>query len=120
MAYGAGWVAAQRYASGPLVDPRESAVGSIRETLAKFKQLREVLPAMGYSESQRAELKESIESSGAEVVLNASPADVGSLLNLSIPVVQVRYRFAPREGVDILARVRDLLGRQSPGDQSAS
>jgi predicted GTPase len=120
MAYGAGWVAAQRYAPGALVDPRVSAVGSIRETLEKFDQLREVLPAMGYSENQRAELKASIENSGAEVVLNASPADVGSLLNLSIPVVQVRYRFTPREGVDILERVRSLLGRQSPGDQSAS
>ena len=120
MAYGAGWVAAQRYATGSLVDPRDSAVGSIRETLMKFDQLKEVLPAMGYSESQRAELKQSIENSGAEVVINASPADVGSLLNLSIPVVRVRYRFAPREGVDILERVRRLLGRQPSCDQSAS
>jgi predicted GTPase len=109
MAYGAGLVAARRYGLDRLVDPRGCAVGSIRETLDTFDQLREVLPAMGYSDRQRAELKESIENSGAEVVLNASPADIASLLALAIPVVQVRYRFVPREGEDIMARVRALL-----------
>jgi predicted GTPase len=116
MAYGAGWVAARRYAPDRLVDPRGCAVGSIRETLERFEQLREVLPAMGYSECQRAELKESIENSGAEVVVNASPADIASLLDLSIPVVQVRYRFVPREGADIMSRVRALLGRSPTED----
>jgi predicted GTPase len=109
MAYGAGLVAARRYGLDRLVDPRACAVGSIRDTLDTFDKLREVLPAMGYSGRQRAELKESIEKSGAEVVLNASPADIASLLELAIPVVQVRYRFVPREGEDIMARVRALL-----------
>jgi len=109
MGYGAGWVAAQQYGAGSLVDPKPSAVGSILETLENFGQLRGVLPAMGYSESQCAELKATIENSDAEVVLNASPADIATLLGLSLPVAQVRYRFSPVEGVDILARVRDLL-----------
>jgi predicted GTPase len=63
---------------------------------------------MGYSQQQRQELKASIEGSGAELVLNASPANVGSVLELTLPVVQVRYRFVPLGGVDILARVREL------------
>lgn len=109
MGYGAGWVAAQRYAGDSLVDPRSCAVGSIRETLEKFDHLVDVLPAMGYSDSQCAELKQSIERSGADVVLNGSPADIAALLGLSVPVVQVRYRFEPRDGVDLLARVRGLL-----------
>jgi predicted GTPase len=113
MGYGAGWVAAQRYAPDTIVDPRGSAVGSVKETLENFEQLRDVLPAMGYSDSQRSELKESIETSGAEVVLNGSPADIASLLGLKLPVIQVRYRFVPREGADLLARVRSLLASSS-------
>jgi predicted GTPase len=108
MAYGAGWVAAQKYEVGELVDPKPFAVGSIGETCARYSHLRQVLPAMGYSESQRQELKDTIEASDAEVILNASPADIASLLELSLPVVQVRYEFALRRGVDILARVRKV------------
>ncbi len=109
MHYGAGWVAAQQYPVGEIVDPRQSAVGSIRDTLDRYKDLRRVLPALGYSDAQRAELKASIEASGAEVVINASPSDVGTLLDLALPVVRVRYRFTPRSGADLLAAVKALL-----------
>ena len=108
MRYGAGWVAAHRYGAGEVVDPRSSAVGSLVDIYQTYPQLLAVLPAMGYSQQQRQELKASIEGSGAELVLNASPANVGSVLELTLPVVQVRYRFVPLGGVDILARVREL------------
>jgi predicted GTPase len=109
MGYGAGWVAAHKYGAGEVVDPRRSAVGSIVDTYRDHAQLLAVLPAMGYSDHQRRELKATIEASGAELVLNASPADIADLLELSLPTVQVRYRFVPGEGVDLLARVRSLL-----------
>ena len=109
MAYGAGWVAAEKYRVGEIVDPAPGAVGSVRDTLETYPHLRRVLPAMGYSEAQRGELRTTIEASGAEVVINASPADIATLLQLSLPVVQVRYRFTPRRGVDILARVKTLV-----------
>ena len=109
MAFGAGWVAAQNYPVGEIVDPRVSATGSIRETLDRYSHLKSVLPAMGYSPEQRAELKATIEASDAEVVLNGSPADISGLLQLSLPVVQVRYRFVPGEGADLLAAVTNLL-----------
>jgi len=109
MHYGAGWVAAQQYPVGEIVDPRQSAVGSIRDTLDRYKDLRRVLPALGYSDAQRAELKATIEASGAEVVINASPSDLGTLLDLALPVVRVRYRFTPRSGADLLAAVKALL-----------
>ncbi len=111
MAYGAGWVAAQRFGAAEIVDPAPYAVGSIRETLAAYPRLRSVLPAMGYSPAQRDELRATIEASGADLVVNASPADIGSLLKLSLPVVQVRYAFRPRAGIDLLATVSDLLER---------
>jgi hypothetical protein len=43
------------------------------------------------------------------LVLNASPADIASLLELSIDTVRVRYRFVARQGIDLLARVKSLL-----------
>jgi predicted GTPase len=109
MGYGAGWVAARKYGAAQVLDPRECAVGGIRETYAANSHLLAVLPAMGYSDAQRQDLKATIEASGADVVLNASPANLAVLLELSLPVVRVRYRFAAREGVDLLARVRALL-----------
>ncbi len=111
MGYGAGWVAAHKYGAGEVVDPRSCATGSLLDAFKAYPQLLAVLPAMGYSQQQRRELKASIEGSGAELVLNASPADVGSVLELKLPVVQVRYRFAPRGGDDILARVRSVISR---------
>jgi predicted GTPase len=77
----------------------------------RYSHLKPVLPAMGYSPEQRSELKSTIESSGAEVVINGSPADIAGLLQLSLPVAQVRYRFVPREGADLLAAVTALLSR---------
>jgi predicted GTPase len=109
MAYGAGWVAAHQFGAGEIVDPSPFAVGSIRETLASYPHLEAVLPAMGYSRDQRGELKATIEASGAEVVVSASPAALGDLLELSLPVVQVRYVFRPLAGVDLLSLVSGLL-----------
>jgi predicted GTPase len=109
MAYGAGLVAARQCGITQLVDPRTHAVGSIAETFAANPHLERVLPAMGYSPQQRSDLKATIEASGAEVVLNASPADIGTLLDLSIPVVRVSYRWKQRHGPDLLEEVRALL-----------
>lgn len=109
MGYGAGWVAAHKYGAGEIIDPRGFAVGSIRELYSTNPHLLAVLPAMGYSGDQRQDLKKTIEASGADVVLNASPASISSLLELSLPTAQVRYSFEPREGIDLLARVRSLL-----------
>jgi len=109
MAYGAGWVAAQRWHAGEIVNPKPHAVGSIADTFARNPHLENVLPAMGYSEAQRQELASTIESSNAQVIVNGSPADIATLLDISIPVAQVRYQFAPRQGIDLVQRVTQLL-----------
>jgi predicted GTPase len=109
MAFGAGWVAAQQCRVGDIIDPRPHAVGSINETFAANPHLQRVLPAMGYSAAQRDELRATIEASGAELVINASPADIATLLGLSVPVVQVRYRWSQRSGPDVVKAVSALL-----------
>ncbi len=109
MAFGAGLVAAQQYGAAEIIDPRPHALGTIGETFSGNPHLDKVLPAMGYSEVQRRELAETIEASGADVVINGSPAQLEQLLDLSLPVAQVRYRWVQREGPDLLERVRACL-----------
>jgi predicted GTPase len=109
MAFGAGWVAAKQYGVGEIIDPKPHAVGTIRDTFASNPHLADVLPAMGYSDTQREELAATIEASGADLVINGSPAQLEDLLELSLPVAQVRYRWVQREGPDVLERVRAYI-----------
>ncbi len=91
MAYGAGWVAAQRYGAQSIVDPRPHAVGSIAETYGKYPNTGDVLPAMGYGEAQMKELEETINRADADLVLIGTPIDLGRLLNLNKPSQRIRY-----------------------------
>ena len=108
MAYGAGWIIARRYNAHP-VDPRPFATGSIATTYTRFPHLKSVLPAMGYSYSQMQELRQTIEASNAELVIDGSPVDLGRLLDLRIGVVNVRYSFVQRSGPDLLELVMERL-----------
>jgi predicted GTPase len=91
MGYGAGVVAA-RAAGATLVDPRPWAAGSIKDVYDKYPHMGKLLPAMGYSEQQRADLAATINSSDAEVVLVATPIDLRKILALDKPAVRVSYR----------------------------
>src|SRR5574341_15598 len=96
MAYGAGLVAAHEYGAAECVDPRPFAVGSIRETFTRFPHLQRLLPAMGYSEVQRQELEETINRTPCDLVLVATPVDLGHLLHLNKPSLRVRYEIEER------------------------
>ncbi len=110
MSHGAGYVAAGQYGVAEIIDPRPFAVGSIRDVFTENAHLDDVLPAMGYAEKQRRELSATIEASGAELVVNGSPANIEELLALSLPVVQVCYHWVQREGPDLFALIRQRLG----------
>jgi predicted GTPase len=91
MAYGAGWVAAQRFGAAEIIDPRPFAMGSIAATYAKYPKTGMVLPAMGYSEKQMRELERTINRSDADLVLIGTPIDLGRLLKLNKPSQRIRY-----------------------------
>ncbi len=91
MPYGAGVVAANRYHAAALVDPRPYAVGSIQKTFQKFPHLWRVLPAMGYSDTQRHELEETIKRVPCDLVVVATPIDLARAIKLDKPYVCVRY-----------------------------
>ena len=109
MTFGAATVAAQRYGAGEVIDPRPFAVGTIAAALAKYPKLQGVLPALGYSEAQRADLAATIAASGAELVLDGSPAHLERVIDVAIPIVRVGYRFEQRSGPDLMARVEEVL-----------
>jgi predicted GTPase len=74
-----------------IVNPREHAVGSIRNVYVKYPQLGAVLPAMGYSKRQRIELEQTINNVDCDTVLIGTPIDLRNLLNINKPSVRVRY-----------------------------
>jgi len=94
MAYGAGAVAARQNGAGELIDPRPFAVGSIADVFEKYPHVESVLPAMGYGDAQRADLKATIEAAQPEVVLIATPIDLARLLELDVPTVRATYELA--------------------------
>ena len=91
MPYGAGVVAARQYEAAELVDPHPFALGSIRGTYQRFPHLRNLLPAMGYNAIQRHELEETINRTPCDLVLVATPIDLGKILTLNKPCVRVSY-----------------------------
>jgi predicted GTPase len=91
MAYGAGVVAARRFGAGELIDPRPFAVGSIRDTYAKYPTTGAVLPAMGYGAQQVADLEATINQSNADLVLVATPIDLSRIMKINLPTLRVRY-----------------------------
>lgn len=91
MPYGAGVVAARQSGADELVDPRPYAVGSIRGTYERYSHLTSLLPAMGYSAIQRHELEETINRVPCDLVIVATPIDLGHLIKLNKPSLRVTY-----------------------------
>ena len=91
MPFGAGLVAARNAGAAAIVDPRPYAVGSIKETLERWPQLTNVLPAMGYGDEQLKELEETINDADCDVVVTGTPIDLGRLISSRHPIRHVRY-----------------------------
>ncbi|HXZ34353.1 MAG TPA: cyclic 2,3-diphosphoglycerate synthase [Terriglobales bacterium] len=91
MPYGAGVVAAQQWGATELVDPRPYAVGSIRNTYERYTHLTSLLPAMGYSATQRHELEETIRRTPCDLVIIATPIDLAQVIKIDKPNLRVTY-----------------------------
>ncbi len=89
MKIGAGVVAAQR-GGAEIVDPRPWAVGTIEETFRKY-DVGHVLPAMGYSEGQLAEMEKIIDAADVDLVVIGTPIDLRRVIDIRKPAVRVRY-----------------------------
>ncbi|MEF8832052.1 MAG: cyclic 2,3-diphosphoglycerate synthase [Candidatus Thermoplasmatota archaeon] len=97
MSFGAGKLAAEKYGASEIVDPRKHAVGSIKETFEEYPHLEEVLPAMGYSEKQIDDLKQTIDNSDCDVVVAGTPIDLRRVMDTDKTIAHVDYELEVQE-----------------------
>jgi len=90
MKFGAGVVAARAHGAAEIVDPRPWATGTIAETFLKY-DVGPVLPAMGYSKGQLAEMEEIIDKADVDVVVIGTPIDLRRVIEIRKPALRVRY-----------------------------
>ena len=109
MPYGAGHVAARQFGAAAIVDPRPTAVGSIRDTFAKYPHCKDVLPAMGYGDKQMRELEQTINAAACDLVLIGTPIDLGRMLTLNKPALRVIYELEEREPGQLRKAIRGVL-----------
>lgn len=91
MGYGAGFIAAKKYGVSEIVDPRPYASESIKAVFEKYPQTTQVLPAVGYNQKQIKDLEETIEKCPCDVVVIATPINLGRVIKINKPWVQVTY-----------------------------
>ena len=115
MPYGAGKVAAEKYGAKAIVDPRPFAVGSIKACYEKFPTLGDLVPAMGYYDEQIAELEQTINAADADLVLIATPIDLGQLISINKPALRVTYALEDMGDASLAAIVNDFLSQANLG-----
>jgi predicted GTPase len=91
MPYGAATILARRFGANEIVDPKPYAVGSIKEAYEQYPHLGTILPALGYSDKQIAELKETIDRTPCDVVVIGTPIDLRRVMTINKPTVRVKY-----------------------------
>ena len=106
MRYGAGVVAARQSGAASIVDPRQWAVGTMKDVYAKY-DVGPVLPAMGYSADQLKEFEHMINAADVDGVLIATPIDLRKLVHIEKPAYRVFYELEEAEGSPTIA---DVLG----------
>ncbi len=112
MRYGAGLVAARKLGAAEIVDPRPYARGSIKATFEKYPHVTQVLPAMGYGDKQVAELKATIDATPCDLVLVATPIDLGHVLTIGKPSTRVLYELAEHDRSVLPAAIARAVGRE--------
>ena len=110
MTFGAGVVAARRFGA-EIVDPRPFAVGSIRDVLARYPKLVELVPAMGYGAEQMRDLAATLNACDADMILSATPIDLTRVLKLDKRVVRVGYELKQISGTSLEELLAPIVER---------
>ena len=108
MKYGAGVVAAEEADAKELVDPREYAVGTIKDTFEKYPDIGILLPAMGYGDEQVKDLEDTINAVDCDVVIIGTPIDLTKLINIQKPVLRASYELEEIGDTDIREILKDI------------
>ena len=123
MSSGAGVLAAKQQGARELVDPRAYAVGTIQQTFIQYPHIGSVLPAMGYGATQVRELEETVNRIPCDVVLIATPVDLGRIITITHPTCRVTYRLEEQgalgfrdvmQGIILQAKRDESFSRRLP------
>ncbi|MEA5509719.1 cyclic 2,3-diphosphoglycerate synthase [Crocosphaera sp. UHCC 0190] len=109
MAYGAGYIAATRAHAAAIVDPRPYAVAEIAKIYEKYPHIGPVLPAMGYFPAQLKALEDTINHAEVDVVIAATPSNLGALIQVNKPIIRARYEFAEAQTPGLGDRIEQFL-----------
>ena len=102
---GAGTVAALA-AGAYTINPREYAVGSIKQVFEDYPHIGAILPAEGYSRAQLADLEATINGTPCDLVVIGTPVDLRKVIHMNKPAVRVTYELKEisRPGLDEILR----------------
>ncbi len=115
MPYGAGLIAARQYGASEIVDPRSAAVGSIKDTYLLYPHVGPVLPAMGYSDEQIADLESTVNRVECDLILFATPIHLTRILNINKPAMRVRYEYQDSERPFLEDALLELMEHRGQG-----
>lgn len=114
MTYGAGLISAKTFGAAKIVDPRPCAVGSIGKTYQQYPKIGPVLPAMGYSKKQIADLEATANAVDCDLIIFATPINLTRIVRISRPTVRVRYEYRdatlPTLEAVLTEKVKGLMG----------
>ena len=91
MKYGAGTIAAKKFGAMEIIDPRNYAVGTIKDTFSKYPNIGKLLPAMGYGDKQIRDLESTINKVPCDSVIIGTPIDLRRLIKFKKPAIRVTY-----------------------------
>lgn len=110
MADGAGYAFAVRSGAKP-INPRRFAIGSIGAAYEKYPHMGAVLPALGYSKKQVAELQATLNraKSGVDYIISGTPVDLRRIIRTKIPVIHIGYEIKERKKGELEKSLKGFL-----------
>ena len=111
MKIGAGYVAAQKFGAGEIVDPRPYTVGRLSETFEIYPDIGTILPAMGYGEQQLKDLETTINNTDCEAVIIGTPIDLSRIINIKKPTARVFYDLQEIGKPDLEDIIQDFVNK---------
>ena len=113
MSWGAGVVAAKAAGAAEIVDPRPFAVDTIEETYRRYPGTGAILPAMGYSAKQVADLQATIDraAEAVDAYVIGTPIDLRRLVTFPKPAVRATYELAEQGKPDLAEVLAPIIER---------
>jgi predicted GTPase len=92
-----------------LVDPKKSAVGTIKQAYLNFSHIGTVLPALGYSKEQLKDLEETISRIECDAVVLGTPSNISRIVKIIQPVARAYFEAKEVDGNKLREKLINIL-----------